>query len=253
MKTVSIRGVEIGAGKPKIAASITGATQAEIIAKAKAFQTLPVDVAEWRMDWFEQIEDSSAVARCLASLRAALGDMPLLATFRTDREGGKRSLSLEGYKALNKAVIASGQADLLDVELLSGEETVSGLIGAAHRAGVAVVLSNHDFTQTPPQAEMLRRLCRMQELDADILKLAVMPRCRSDVRALLQVTEEMSLHTQRPLVTMSMGRLGTVSRVCGETFGSAMTFGAVDTASAPGQITVETLAKILSLLSSEQE
>ena len=35
---------------------------------------------------------------------------------------------------------------------------------------------------------------------------------------------------------MSMGALGAVSRLCGEAFGSAMTFANPGTASAPGQV-----------------
>lgn len=92
--------------------------------------------------------------------------------------------------------------------------------------GVRVVLSNHDFEKTPLKDELIRRLCRMQELGADLLKIAVMPRCRSDVLLLLQATEEMlSQHARKPLITMSMGDLGMVTRICGGFFGSAVTFG----------------------------
>lgn len=252
MNTVTIRGVEIGAGKPKIAASVTGATQSEILSQAKALKAAPVDIAEWRMDWFAQVDDHAAVLQALSSLREVLGSTPLLATFRTKGEGGQRALAPEDYEALNRCVIASGQADLMDVELFSGGEIVSRIIDTAHSAATPVLLSNHDFEKTPPKAELISRLCRMQELGADILKLAVMPCTRSDVLTLLEATEEMyAHHAQRPLVTMSMGSLGTVTRLCGGIFGSAITFGAVGIASAPGQVGVEPLAQALSLLSIE--
>ena len=251
MNTVRVRGVEIGAGKPKIAASVTGTDREEILAQAAALCALSVDVAEWRMDWFDRVDDGSAVQQCLSDLRSVLGDKVLLATFRSEKEGGQRYLSPESYAALNEYVISSGQADLLDVELFSGEGIVQQLIAAAHKAGIAVVLSSHDFEKTPSKAEMVSRLCRMQELGADILKLAVMPRNRSDVLTLLQATEEMyTQHARQPLVTMSMGQLGTITRVCGETFGSAMTFGAAAKSSAPGQMHVEALNQALTLLSS---
>ena len=35
---------------------------------------------------------------------------------------------------------------------------------------------------------------------------------------------------------MSMGKLGVISRICGEVFGSAVTFGTAGKASAPGQL-----------------
>ena len=252
IETVQLRGVTLGAGKPKIAVSITAATQEDALRQAAALPGSGADVAEWRMDWFAGAEDPAAVVRCLRALRRRLADMPLLATFRTAGEGGVRPMDGARYRALNEAVIASGCADLLDVELFSGEETVSALLAAAHSAHLPVVLSNHDFEQTPPKEELLRRLQRMQDLGADVLKLAVMPRTRADVLTLLQATEEMYTHrARRPLITMSMGALGGVSRVCGGCFGSALTFGALGRASAPGQPDAADLARILALLPPE--
>ncbi len=249
MNTVNVRGLEIGAGRPKIAVSLTGAAREDLIAQARALPGLGADLAEWRMDCFAQVENSAAVEACLRDLRRSLGEMPLLATFRTDREGGSHPLSAPHYIALNEAVFSSGQADLIDVELFSGGDCVPHLVAAAHSAGVRVVLSNHDFEKTPPKDELIRRLCRMQELGADLLKIAVMPRCRSDVLLLLQATEEMlSQHARKPLITMSMGDLGMVTRICGGFFGSAVTFGSAAQASAPGQLPSEHLRTLLSLM-----
>ena len=86
----------------------------------------------------------------------------------------------------------------------------------------------------------------MQELHADILKIAVMPKNRQDVLTLLAATEEMERKDAKsPLVTMSMGGLGVISRCAGESFGSSITFGAAEKASAPGQLEVSELKKIL--------
>ena len=66
----------------------------------------------------------------------------------------------------------------------------------------------------------------MQELGADIPKIAVMPQNKQDVLTLLAATEEMNRnHADRPIITMSMAGTGVVSRLCGEVFGSALTFG----------------------------
>jgi 3-dehydroquinate dehydratase-1 len=249
MEPVIVRSVTLGVGRPKIAVSITGATAPDILAQAAQLREAPVDVAEWRMDFFEGCADEAALRKTLAALRQALGDMPLLATFRTAQEGGQRPLSAAGYLALNETVIASGCADLLDVELLLEEAVVSPLLQAAHGANLPVVLSNHDFEKTPPVVEMVGRLRRMQEMGGDILKLAVMPQIAADVLALLQATEEMATkYADRPLITMSMGNLGKVTRLCGEAFGSCLTFAAVGEASAPGQMEAEKVAQSIGLL-----
>ena len=89
----------------------------------------------------------------------------------------------------------------------------------------------------------------MQDLDADIPKIAVMPQNKKDVLTLLSATEEMvSEYADRPIITMSMAGTGLISRLCGEVFGSALTFGAVGKVSAPGQMGIEDLTTVLGLL-----
>ena len=51
----------------------------------------------------------------------------------------------------------------------------------------------------------------------------------------------------RPIITMSMGKLGLISRLCGEVFGSALTFGCAGQASAPGQIDAKELKAVLEI------
>ena len=150
---------------------------------------------------------------------------------------------------LNKMVIASGHIDLVDVEVFSMKEENASIIEAAHEHGVKVVGSNHDFSKTPNKEEMIERLCYMQNIGVDIPKIAVMPQEKKDVLKLLEATEEMvSQYADRPIVTMSMSAMGAVSRITGETFGSAITFGALGKASAPGQIQVKELKRILEIM-----
>ena len=64
---------------------------------------------------------------------------------------------------------------------------------------------NHDFAKTPEKDEIVRRLRKMQSLDADIPKIALMPTCKRDVLTLLEATLEMSeQYADRPIITMSM-------------------------------------------------
>ena len=112
-----------------------------------------------------------------------------------------------------------------------------------------MVCSSHDFAKTPPRAELVSRMVQMQQAGADLPKLAVMPQCRSDVLELLAATAEMAeLHPETPVITMSMGALGAVSRLAGETFGSAMTFANPGQASAPGQVSLDIVNEVLDAL-----
>ena len=88
----------------------------------------------------------------------------------------------------------------------------------------------------------------MRELDADILKIAVTPNEIGDVARLLKITGRTSINYEKPLITMAMGKMGTVTRVAGEFFGSDVTFGVVGETSAPGQLQVRDLRLILETL-----
>lgn len=249
IKTLTVRGLEIGAGIPQMIVPIVGGTAEEIIEKAESFRGMRIDVVEWRVDFYEDVFDTAKLLETLAKLRGALGEIPLLFTFRTQNEGGEKPIAMDAYTALNKAVAESGNADMIDVEIFSGDDVVSANIAAIHAAGVLVVGSNHDFSATPPKDELVRRLRKMQDMGADIPKIAVMPTSTADVLTLLAATSEMhEQYADRPIITMSMSARGVISRLSGEVFGSSMTFGAVGKTSAPGQIPVGELAKVLEIL-----
>ena len=249
MSCVNVRSCRIGEGRPKVILPIVERTQTAILEKAVQFSTLSADCVEWRVDWFEGFQSPAAIARCLQKLRVALRDKLLLVTFRTKAEGGEQALSHPEYLAFLHLILDTDCADLLDIEFFPNRKALPALIAQAHAAGIAVVCSSHDFEKTPPQEELVRRMTAMQQAGADLPKLAVMPRSRTDVLELLAATAEMTdLHPETPVITMSMGALGGVSRLCGEAFGSAMTFANPGTASAPGQVPLDVVNAVLDSL-----
>ena len=249
MNTVKVRNVEIGAGIPKICVPIVGVTREEILAAAENIKSTKADVVEWRVDWYEDIFDFTKTEATMQALREVLGEMPILFTFRTSKEGGEKAIETEAYVELNQNAAKTGLIDLVDVEAFTGDEAVKAVVETAHANGVKVIASNHDFHKTPAKEEIVSRLRKMQELGADIPKIAVMPQNKKDVLTLLAATEEMvSEYADRPIITMSMSGTGVISRLCGEVFGSALTFGAVGKVSAPGQMGIEDLTTVLGLL-----
>ena len=249
MNAVKVRNTVIGEGMPKICVPIVGVTKEAILDEAKAITKLPADVVEWRIDWFENVFDFDKLVDVLKDLREVLGDMPILMTFRTSKEGGEKAIEDEVYADINIKAAQTGYVDLVDVEVFTGDEIVKKIIDGAHAAGVKVVASNHDFFKTPDKDDIVGRLRKMQDLGADIPKIAVMPQNKKDVLTLLAATEEMANeYADRPIITMSMAGTGVISRLAGEVFGSALTFGAAAKASAPGQMGVEDLKQVLTLL-----
>ena len=248
-----VRGVTFGEGRPKICLPLVSADLAALRRDVQDLLALPFDLAEWRVDCFAAFRDETAVREALGLLRRTLGDKPLLFTFRSLPEGGQAELSPEDYRALNLLAAGSGLVDLVDVELFQLDKApLAGLVDELHRRQVGVVISSHDFARTPSKDAMVYRLQLARRLGADLPKLDVMPRQPEDVLALLEATVEANRLGCGPLITMSMGALGGVSRLAGETFGSAMTFGCAGQASAPGQYPAGELCSILDSLHRHQ-
>lgn len=246
MNTVYIRNLAIGEGRPKICVPICGKTKEDILDEAKKILDLPADIVEWRSDWYDDVFNESCLKEVLESLRQILGDIPILFTFRSIQEGGEKPITPEIYLKLARIVCESGMVDAYDVELFMDTHVNPLIVEKVHESHMVVIASNHDFRKTPAKDELTRRMILMEEMGADILKIAVMPKSKSDVLELLTATEEMGrLYSDKPVITMAMGPLGLISRLSGETFGSALTFGAGEKASAPGQMPAKQLKMVL--------
>ena len=249
IKTVKVKNIVLGESIPKICIPLVAKTEEDFIAAAKNLEGVSLDLVEIRIDHFNKVEDLESVLNLLKKIREVLIETPLLFTFRTLKEGGEKELATENYVKLNNEVAKSKLVDIVDVELFTGDEFVKEMIEVAHENGVKVIMSNHDFFKTPSKDEIVSRLCKMQELGADIVKIALMPEKEEDVLTVLSATLDMKKnHAKVPVVTMSMGGKGVISRVAGEIFGSDMTFGAVNKVSAPGQLEAGKLVEILKAL-----
>lgn len=246
---VEINGLKIGEGMTKICVPVVAENIEEIKSQADRIMLTPADIVEWRVDYLKQVEDISSVMAALDELREHIIEKPVLFTFRTAAEGGEKAVSTEKYIEIYEAVIKSGKAELVDIELMLGDDVVSRLIKNAHENGVKTVLSNHDFNATPSVDIMTDRLMKMKSLGADIAKIAVMPGCAYDVLSLFMASENMK-HTDNPVpvIAVSMGHVGLISRIAGETFGSAVTFASAGKASAPGQIDADELDAVLNTI-----
>lgn len=247
---LDVKGLKIGMGAPKIVASITGKNRDEVLQQASAIAASEqVDIAELRLDYLPSSINGNEITQWVNKVSSILEGKPLLATFRSKKEGGERTVSVDSYFGLYAALLQSTAIDLLDVEMMKPETRIIEIVALAHAKRVAVVLSNHDFESTPAHNVIIERLQRQQQLGGDILKLAAMPKSPNDVLTLMAATQEMhALYAQRPLLTMSMGPLGVASRLVGQLTGSALTYASIGSASAPGQLDAEAVRTVLGIM-----
>lgn len=243
MKTCIVKNIKIGEGKPKICLPVVGKINEEILQQISSFSSYIYDFIELRIDFYENIYDPSKVISLLKEIKK-ITNKPILFTYRSLKEGGQVQLSDDEYMKLIETVCCS-DVDMIDIEVMSGNQLVYQLVDMIHKNNKKVILSYHDFISTPNDLEIKSVLEKMEILNGDILKIAVMPQTYKDVIRLLNVTMEMSERLNKPLITMSMGHLGKVSRLIGELTGSCVTFASAGKSSAPGQVSVEDINMIL--------
>ena len=226
VKCVQARSIAIGSGVPKICMSLTGKTEQELMNHVAAALAAQPDIVEWRVDYCVDILDACLMGELLAKMRRAIQDIPLIFTLRDAAEGGFHPTDPIVRREFYNTAIDSGLIDLADVELQSISDGYADLVVRAKQRSVGVILSYHNFKETPSAAEMAGILQKEQDCGADIAKIAVMPQTRADVLSLLSVGAEVAGSEKQiiPIVAIAMGKLGAVSRVAGGMFGSAMTY-----------------------------
>lgn len=207
------------------------------------------DLLEWRVDFFQQIGNTADIIATAMAIKNRTHGIPLLFTRRSSVEGGENiSLTEAQVIAMYTSVCESKAIDLIDYELANGAAHIAQVRAAANANHVQLVLSFHHFSATPDLETLSSKFLTAEQLGADVAKVAVMPRRIDDVLTLLTATLEASKKLRIPVISMSMGTLGAVTRLCGWAFGSALTFAAGSSSSAPGQIQIEDLNAVLAIL-----
>lgn len=244
-----VKNLNIGELPVKTIVPITAKTKQQALEQAKIIAENPhADMAEFRIDLLDFASDTKAVIKLGKELNQVLKNKPLIATIRTANEGGQLKISDADYESTYTEYLKQPFMQFLDIEMFRDQARVEKLTQRAHQKNVLVIMSNHDFDKTPTQQDIEQRLLKQDQMGADILKIAVMPKSKQDVLTLMNATLNVSQKSKKPLLTMSMGRLGTISRIATANMGGSMSFGMIGEASAPGQIDVAQLKQFLKIV-----
>lgn len=232
---------------PAICTPLTGKTETEIMEQLKVVVTHSPDVIEWRADFFGGLANTEQVLQVIRNIKQTT-DISLLFTIRAEHEGGEViSLSEEEKVQLLVDVCQQSAVELVDYETSNDEKYVKMIRSASKEAGKELILSYHNFHLTPDNDELMKRAKQAEALGADIAKFAVMPNSKADVFRLLDMTKAIDEELDVPVITMSMGDIGGLSRIVGWAYGSVLTFGVGVELSAPGQMPVKKLREAIQL------
>jgi len=246
MKNVKVKNISFGDDLPKICVPVTAIAEDEILREFSALNTADIDLAEFRADYFEFINDRFKVTDLLGKIRK-IYNKPLLFTLRTKKEGGASHIDDGYYLELNNMIIERRLADLIDIEFFSQSGAINYTLDSAEKNQVKTILSYHNFMKTPSVDEITAKVNKMSEY-GDIAKIAVMANTEEDVLTLLSASLKIKQEKKGPFIAIAMGPLGIISRISCELFGSCMTYASYKEKSAPGQINYKLTREILKIL-----
>ena len=214
------------------------------IEEAQAIDVLryqDADIIEWRADFLPK----EAILQVAPAIFEKFAGRELVFTLRTRAEGGQIELSSEEYVQMIKEVAQLYQPDYIDFEYFSYKDVFDQMLDFPN-----LVLSYHNFQETPEN--LMEILSELTSLNPKVVKIAVMAHTEQDVLDLMNFTRGFkTLNPEQEYVTISMGKVGKVSRITSDVTGSSWTFASLDEASAPGQISLSSMKKIRELLNED--
>lgn len=187
------------------------------------------DILEFRIDALEN-PNINEIKQTIEDI-----NFPIIATNRISTEGGSFKGTEE--ERFNILFECCDLVDYVDIELQSNDEYINTI----HDTGVTTIISYHDFEKTPKLSEITYIVEKEQEL-GDISKVAFMPQNLDDTLTILAV-----LSHCKNTIAISMGDLGSYTRVMASKFNSPITFAAGTDVTAPGQIDIETMKSLLNM------
>ncbi|SFL30702.1 type I 3-dehydroquinate dehydratase [Pelosinus propionicus] len=243
-------GKVIGEGtQPLICTPLVGRNQEIVLAELAIILEKMPDIIEWRADFFERIANTDEVIALTNAMKKIAGDVPIIFTIRSIREGGQ-IISLSDREAieLSAAICKNTSVEYVDCELSNLPEHFQKLCKIAKQNSTKVIASFHNFTCTPRKEILEQKFRQAEEYGADVAKVAVMPTSVEDVLTLLSATLEAKKKLKIPVISMSMGGLGALTRMFGGVFGSTVSFAVGENSSAPGQVPIDDLKTVFQIV-----
>ena len=168
---------------------------------------------------------------------------PWIACNRCAEEGGQwQGSEARRIEGLLQAVELG--ASIVDIELRTKN---LNKIAQMVKRRTQCLLSFHDLDRTPSLDEMKTIVRQQVKAGADICKLVTTARSFEDNVAVLQLIADFP---EVKLVSLAMGPLGSMSRICCPLVGGEFTYAAIEKGkeSAQGQITVRDMLRIYEMV-----
>lgn len=205
---------------PLLVASLDGDDLPYLLEQAR---TEHADVVEIRLDLWGSFFRDDMVEK-MARFKEKIG-VPMLVSFR----GGHPFPAW--WQPIHWRALAS--AAMIDVEW-NPKYPWRDIQKNVKKYGLSLMISHHDYQQTPKEAQLLKIAKAAYGKKADVVKLATRVKSEADVRTLLNASSQFA--PKRLMTVMGMGPLGSLSRLVAPLFDTAFVYGYIGTPTANGQL-----------------
>ena len=217
-------------GTPKIALVVSDRES------NRSIQSSHPDTIEIRVDQFRSLNKDYVKAKLKERVKTRL---PLILTIRNQvKEGASSKSSKTISNSMKWDLFEAGIDDVQAVDIELSSVLLKPVVRLAKKNKKIVIISSHHFQKTPSLAELENIFRRAKKEGAHIVKIAAQTKVQDDVTRLLKFTIR---HKTDHVITLSMGQLGSVSRLVFPAAGSLLTYSFLDQPFAPGQIPLKTL------------
>lgn len=219
----------------KIAIPIMQKSTEDIINTANDYIKKGADLLELRIDGIVDV-NSNTIRETIEEIA-----FPIIATNRSKNEGGYFLGSERERISILKSCCDLEFVEYIDIELQSDPCLRNYILDKCEDAGVKTIISFHDFEKTPHIDDLLEIVKEERSL-GDIAKIAVMPKDLEDTISVLAIMSRCD-----NTIAISMGELGSYTRVMASKFNAPITFATGGDVTAPGQIDIETMKLMLNM------
>jgi len=220
---------------PAICASVIGSSVDVMTAGVARAIEKRADIIELRLDGLRRHAGWEKLLKV---------DVPIILTNRAELEGGhfkgkERTRVDHLLKGIDEGVAC------VDIELSTSKPLLGEVVKAAKTQGTSLLITHHDFNETPSIDSLISIAKRMADAGCDIAKIVTFARTPRDALTVLDFLTQVPDSVAVPVVAFAMGDAGRLSRIAAPIFGSPIVYAAADEPTAPGQFDVETTRRLL--------
>ncbi len=204
-------------------------TKDDILTAARDVARYNPEMVEWRIDYCVPMGSGAFIEKywieTLKEIKEILPGVPVVLTFRVKKEGGCKWYPDAIRLKLTKALINTGLIAYADCEIDNSPEYIKAMQDVCKANGTKLVISQHKWTETPGNQEIIDTFKECLDKGADLPKFYLTATNYEDAVRTSEVSKQMrETFLDVPCIICAMGDTGLITRTLGGVIGADFEF-----------------------------